>query len=184
MNVIWDIQNSTDSVAKNQSATGDVVLMDIGATGLAQAEAESDFKGKYPDVKILTLGGLVVNDSFSVAEQFASYSYVYKNNGALQLEKAIVDLHKKEIKQELTPVKPGINNMPLPGTALTRREVEIIRMAAKEYNSGEIAAKLDINVRTVETHRKRIMAKTNCKNFIGVVIFALKNNYIHINDFS
>lgn len=184
MNVIWDAQNSTDAIAKQQSSTADIVLMDMGIAGTAQPETGNALTERFPNIKILTLNGLGVNNGFSTAEEHVPYGYFYNNTGAALLENAITALHQKEVKQNTVPVKPGINNLPLPGTALTRREVEIIRMAAKEYNSGEIAAKLDINVRTVETHRKRIMAKTNCKNFIGVVIFALKNNYIHIDDFS
>ena len=65
---------------------------------------------------------------------------------------------------------------------LTERELAIICLAAKEFNSGEIAALLEINIRTVETHRKRIMQKTNSKNFIGVILFALKNDYIKLED--
>ena len=65
---------------------------------------------------------------------------------------------------------------------LTERELSIISLAAKEFNSGEIAALLNINIRTVETHRKRIMQKTNSKNFIGVILFTLKNNYIKLGD--
>ncbi|MNF15268.1 Bacterial regulatory protein, luxR family [compost metagenome] len=55
-------------------------------------------------------------------------------------------------------------------------------MACKEYNSIEIADKLCINVRTVENHRKRIMEKTDSKNFIGAIVFALKNNHIEMDD--
>ena len=47
----------------------------------------------------------------------------------------------------------------------------------------EIGDKLCISTRTVEKHRKRIMEKTASKNFIGVVLFALKTNAISLNDF-
>lgn len=183
MSVIWDTQNGTDAVAKQRRNAADVILMDMGIAGTAQAETTKALKEKFPDAKILTLSGLTVNDRLNAIEELAPYSF-FKNTGAVQLEKSIIDLHTKEKAADKASLKTGINNMPLPGTALSKREIEIIKMAGKEFNSGEIAAKLDINVRTVETHRKRIMAKTNCKNFIGVVVFALKNNYIQIEDFS
>ena len=51
-----------------------------------------------------------------------------------------------------------------------------------KLNQQAIADKLCINIRTVETHRKRVMEKTHAKNFIGVVLFALKHNYILLDD--
>jgi DNA-binding CsgD family transcriptional regulator len=49
-------------------------------------------------------------------------------------------------------------------------------------SSFEIGDKLCISSRTVEKHRKRIMEKTDSKNFIGVVLFALKNNSIYLDE--
>lgn len=65
---------------------------------------------------------------------------------------------------------------------LTKREIEVIRMACKEYSSMEIAEKLFINVRPVETHRKKIMEKTESRNFIGVVLYALKHHLVRIEE--
>lgn len=65
---------------------------------------------------------------------------------------------------------------------LSKRELEIILLAAKEFNSGEIAIKLNIDIRTVETHRMRIMEKTSSKNFIGSILFALKKGYLKLDD--
>jgi DNA-binding CsgD family transcriptional regulator len=63
---------------------------------------------------------------------------------------------------------------------LTTREIEIIKMVASEMNSKEIGEALFISNRTVEQHRKRIMDKTSSKNFIGVVLYALRTNLIEL----
>lgn len=65
---------------------------------------------------------------------------------------------------------------------LTAREVEIVRLATKEKCSKEMADVLCISTRTVEKHRKHIMEKTECKNFIGVVLFALKYKLIELDE--
>jgi DNA-binding CsgD family transcriptional regulator len=60
--------------------------------------------------------------------------------------------------------------------------MEVIRLACKEYSSVEIADKLCITVRTVDTHRKRVMERTNSKNFIGVILYALKQGLLSIDE--
>lgn len=61
---------------------------------------------------------------------------------------------------------------------LTIREIEIIKLIVKDYSSQEIADKLFISIRTVETHRKNIMVKLHAKSIIGLVHYAIQNNLI------
>jgi PAS domain S-box-containing protein len=61
---------------------------------------------------------------------------------------------------------------------LTIREIEIIKLIVKDYSSQEIADKLFISIRTVETHRKNIMVKLHTKSIIGLVHYAIQNNLI------
>ncbi|MBL4939715.1 MAG: response regulator transcription factor [Lutibacter sp.] len=61
---------------------------------------------------------------------------------------------------------------------LTNRELEIIKLITKEYSSQEIADKLFISIRTVETHRKNLMDKLHTKSVIGLVHYAIQNNLI------
>ncbi|MXN92181.1 hypothetical protein GR160_13180 [Flavobacterium sp. Sd200] len=178
MNTIWDTQNSAET-AKQRRNIADVILIDNGIIGTARTETNKTLKDKHPEAKIVSVGGLSLKDRNSSIEETAPYSFL-KNTGALKPQKTSSELKKNDTK----PAKQEAYSLPSPGTALSKREIEIIIMAGKEFNSGEIAARLGINVRTVETHRKRIMAKTNCKNFIGVIVFALKNNHISIEDFS
>jgi len=63
-------------------------------------------------------------------------------------------------------------------TPLTNREMEIIKLIVKDYSSQEIADKLFISIRTVETHRKNIMVKLHTKSTIGLVHYAIQNNLI------
>ena len=65
---------------------------------------------------------------------------------------------------------------------LTAREVAIVKLATKEKCSKEMADVLCINTRTVVKHRKHIMEKTECKNFIGVVLFELKYKLIELDE--
>ncbi len=63
---------------------------------------------------------------------------------------------------------------------LTRRQTEILTLVCKGLSNNEIAEKLFISYRTVERHRTNIINKTNSKNIIDVIIFAIKNNLIEV----
>lgn len=153
------------SVIKQSKYTADhaegtnVFLLNITGVTKDKAEAYKALKEKYPDVKIELLKDTLAGQK------------TVRHAAGIQAD-------KKDISVRVA------TGMPQPGAALTKREIEIIKMAGQEFNSGEIAARLDINIRTVETHRKRIMVKTNCKNFIGVILYALKHNYLSLEDFS
>ncbi len=62
---------------------------------------------------------------------------------------------------------------------LTKREKQVLQLVVKENTSAEIAKKLEISLRTVETHRKNILKKTGAKNIVGLVKFAIGNMLIH-----
>ncbi|NLP58927.1 response regulator transcription factor [Lutibacter sp. B1] len=63
-------------------------------------------------------------------------------------------------------------------SSLTPREIEVLRLIAKQYNSKEISKLLHISVNTVETHRKNLISKLNVKNVVGLAIYAVKNNIV------
>lgn len=61
---------------------------------------------------------------------------------------------------------------------LTDREIEVLKLLVNEMTSKEIAEKLFISERTVETHRKNLMRKTNSSGTVGLVKYAYANNYV------
>jgi DNA-binding NarL/FixJ family response regulator len=59
-------------------------------------------------------------------------------------------------------------------TPLTDREIEVLQLIAQEYSNGEIAEKLFISIRTVDTHRRNILEKLQLKNTAGLVKYAIE----------
>ncbi|QGK74247.1 response regulator transcription factor [Flavobacterium sp. SLB02] len=65
---------------------------------------------------------------------------------------------------------------------ISLREKYIIKLAAKELCAKEIAEELHISLRTVEVHKRNLMNKTNSKNFIGVILYALTNRVMTLEE--
>ena len=66
----------------------------------------------------------------------------------------------------------------LPGTPLTTRELEIVRLLAEGKSNKETAASLGVSTRTIESHRNHIMRKMEFENFSELIRFAIRNNMV------
>ena len=63
-------------------------------------------------------------------------------------------------------------------TPLTDRELEVIRLIEREFSNRQIAVQLGISERTVETHRKNILRKTNTNNVIGLIKYVYEHKLV------
>lgn len=194
MEVAIDAENGRVLLEKLEETAIDLVLLDIQMPEMDGYETCKMLHTDYPDIKILIVSQMTTKESIHKIMECGAHGYFTKNSDPEQLEDAIRSLHERGFYfgQELGSVlREAIlwekNNPPKPpidsNVSLTAREMEIIKMASQELSSSQIADRLCINVRTVETHRKRIMEKTQSKNFIGVVLFAIKHNYLTTSDF-
>lgn len=193
MEVVIDAENGKRFLEQLENVIIDLVLLDIQMPEMDGYETCKMLHKLYPDIKILIVSQLTTRESIHKIMELGAHGYFTKNSDPEQLESAINSLHetgfyfgqelgaviREAILWEKTqiPQKTITSSVPL-----SSRELEIIMMASKAYSSAEIADKLCITTRTVETHRKRIMEKTKCKNFISVVLFTLRHNYLTIDD--
>jgi DNA-binding NarL/FixJ family response regulator len=140
---------------------------------------------KKPAAKIIIL--TTHNDKEIIVEMLhiGVSGYVVKNSSKLELITAIQkvkngksffsdDVHealRREIKKQ-HDIETQENVF-----ILTKREKEIIELLAKEYTNDKIAESLNISYRTVETHRKNIMQKTNSHNLAGLLKYFYSKDY-------
>ena len=96
------------------------------------------------------------------------YDYYSKSIAHLLLNKYLNKMKTKEMLQET-----GIDS-------LSSREIEILKLWGNNYSNKEIAEKLFISVRTVESHKNHIMQKLNFKTTVDMIKFGIKNNLIEI----
>ncbi len=171
----------------------DLVLLDIQMPKMDGYEICTLLKEQFKDVKILIVSQLTTKEAIHKIMELGANGFFTKNSPPEQLELAIRSVMKKDyyfdmelasvVREAILWERKLLTKSDLKDQiSLTLREIEIIKMACREMNSIQIADKLCISTRTVEKHRNRIMEKTNSKNFIGVVLFAIKTNYILIDE--
>lgn len=67
-------------------------------------------------------------------------------------------------------------------SGLTEREVQVLQLLCQQFNTGEIAKQLFISPKTVETHKSNLISKTGVKNTAGLVIYAVQNQIINLDE--
>lgn len=164
----------------------DVILMDIDMGDTNGIETTRRVKELYPATQVL---GLTMHEEqnyiIPMLEAGAS-GYLLKDAGREELLGAIHTvfngdsyfsqkvsaalLHAITRQKETPAYKNGKNSIPL-----SEREVEVLQLIARELSNGEIAEKLFISIRTVDTHRRNLLEKLNVKNTAGLVKYAFEN---------
>ncbi|MEL7587243.1 MAG: response regulator transcription factor [Prolixibacteraceae bacterium] len=84
------------------------------------------------------------------------------------------------LNRYISGMQTGESDQPAGIGSLSLRQVEILKMWGESYTNQEIAERLFISVRTVESHKNHIMQKLNLKSTVDMIKFAIKNNIIEI----
>ena len=168
----------------------DVYLVDINMPEINGIELSKIIMEKRPDARILAL---TMFDDYEYVEKMIKTGvngYVLKTASLKELVQAVktVALGEKFLGtkiQQLIFNKIGaqnpIENKPKEAkthSLLSDREKEILALVAREYSNQEIAEKLFISERTVQTHRKNIFSKTKAKTIVGLIKYAVQNGIV------
>ena len=159
----------------------DILLTDYSLPGISGLELTRKIKSEYPQVKIAVLS---MHDEASLVRSILKEGingYILKNIQQFGLRNAL-----KQIAQGMPYVSPEITKMMMgdlqepeqKAGLLTEREWEILKLITKEYSNKQMAEKLFISERTVETHRKNIFRKTNTNSLVGLIKFAFEHNLV------
>lgn len=144
---------------------------------------------KYPKLKILLLSNVNRDDVILRSIKAGAKGYITIDASGSELAQAIYtlrmghDYYSEGITQlllnkYLTNLEPAQSDDE--EDALSARQIEILKLWGESYSNQEIADKLFISVRTVETHKNHIMQKLNLKSTVDLVKYAIKSNIIKL----
>ena len=185
--VIAQAQDGKEVMEKLRKARPELILMDISMGEAGGIETTRLVKEQYPEIKVLVLS-MHSESSYIVRMLEAGASgYLLKDAGSAELInaiKAVAQGHTYFSSQvSATLVDQLVKGKKPPerkaGVPLTRREIEVLRLIAEEYSNPEIADKLFISIRTVDTHRRNLLEKLGVKNTAGLVKYAIKHGLVH-----
>ena len=181
--VVGEAGTGNAAVRLAAELTPDVILMDIGLPDIDGIEATKRIKESNPDTAIILLTMVKDEDFFDMASGIDIQGYLLKDDAYDDLLYAIraVVRGEKYVSSSLLsdPFASPKRSSPSDEPSLTRREKEIITLVAEGFTSKEIADKLFVSIKTIETHRTNIMEKLDLKGLADMVRYAIKNGLIN-----
>ena len=181
MEVIACIQDSREAVRRAIETQPDVVLIDHAMPELNGAEATYLIRERCPDTRVIILS--MYSDRVHVmgALQAGATGYVVKKSAAREVVEAIRTVHKgsRYLSKELTDtvIDQVIQNTPSADALkrLSSRERQVLQMLAEGHTVADIAIRLSLSHKTVETYRARMMEKLGIHDFATLVKFAIQH---------
>lgn len=180
--------NGEEALARTLELMPDLVVMDISMPKMNGIEAIGKILAAVPAMKILVL---TMHDRKEYVIQIlraGARGYLLKDVYPAELVRAIEAVHEGRVC-----FSPSVNRLILrdysaggePGRTaglfrLSRREREVLSLIAEGNTSRRIAQKLLVSIRTVETHRERIMQKLNIHTVAGLTKYAITNGIAQI----
>lgn len=159
----------------------DVVVSDIGMPGFSGLKLLREIKKIQPQCKVIFLS--MHNEAELIKEYFIHglWAYVLKDSGHQELIKAIQSaLTSSPYNCQKTEKLISSNSVLVSNKAkLTNREMQIIKLLAKNYKVKEIANQLFVESSTVETHKKNIFKKLKLNSTVSLVKYAYDYNIVN-----
>jgi DNA-binding NarL/FixJ family response regulator len=179
--VCGEASNGREAVRLALELKPDIVVLDLTMPELNGIEATRQIKKSLPQAEILIFTMHETEEMILSAFEAGARGFVLKSDDELELVEAIKVVSRH--KTFFTPVASEalLDNLLRPSmrdSVLTDREREVVQLLAEGRSNKEVAAALDISVKTVETHRAAIMRKLEIDSIADLVRYAIRNHLI------
>jgi DNA-binding NarL/FixJ family response regulator len=182
MEVVAEAENGREAVRLAAEVAPDVIIMDLTMPDLNGVEATRKILAQSPDIKIIALS--MHSDALFVTEMLKSGAagYLLKDCAFDELVRAI-----KTVMENKSYLSPSISGVVVEdyihrlsttdfknADIISDREREVLQLMAEGKSTKQIAAKLHISVKTVETHRRQIMRKLDIHTVAELTKYAIR----------
>ncbi len=188
LSIVGEAGDGIEAVRKAKELAPDIVLMDIDMPHMDGLAVTEVLRKELPNIKVLILSMHSNTDYVLRIIQSGARGYVLKEASPEELVRAIETVESGEsffspdiARVALNQFVRGPGEGPTP-SQLTNREREVLIQIAEGLSNKEIASRLGVGVRTVETHRERIMRKLNIHSVAGLTKFAIAKGLITLRE--
>jgi DNA-binding NarL/FixJ family response regulator len=186
MEVVGEADNGRIAITLTHELQPDVVVMDVSMPELNGLKATEKLKELFPSIKILTLTRHMDEGYLKQLLEAGASGYVLKQSASEELVRAIHAVVNGQTYLDPAMMEQFVGNVigrraargsPAKGD-LSPREEEVLRLIAWGHLSKEVAARLQISIKTVEAHKTNGMQKLGMKSRIDLVHYALLQGWL------
>ncbi|HMU82701.1 MAG TPA: response regulator transcription factor [Leptospiraceae bacterium] len=182
--VVGEAASAEEALERLQTTSCDIVLLDLTLPGMDGLTCLEEIKQRFPNVRIIALTMHRDREFFQAAIQRQVDGYVIKEEIFERLLSAIRTVHSgskyysEDIRKMMVEDYATIQQSQTSLDLLSKRELEVLKLIAQGLMNKDIAKRLILSVRTVESHRARMMQKLKISNVQGLVKFAMQKALI------
>lgn len=182
LEVVAKVKDGREAIRVVHEKRPDLVVMDVSMPGMNGIEATRQITAKLPRVKVLCLSMHSEEQFVTAVLEGGASGYLLKECAFDELLTAIRTVMANQIFLSPTITTTVVQNyraqrgatQPSPVSPLTDREREVLQLIAEGHSTKDIAARLHLSVKTIDTHRHRIMDKLSIHSVAGLTKYAIR----------
>ncbi len=183
MNVVGEAANGMQAIEVVENRSPDLVLMDINMEGTVDVNTTRFIVRNHPKTKVLAFSMHRETHIVKNMIEAGAAGYLLKSVGHEVVMTGIrkvaqgENFYCQEVLDMITDILTGNSEMS-DQVKLSKREMEVLSYVAKEYSNQEISERLEMSLRTVETHKRNLIKKLGVRNVVGLAKYAMENGYV------
>jgi len=186
--VIGEAASGREAIRICLSSRPDVLVLDISLPDLSGIDVTRQIKEQLPELAIIILTVHSSKEHIREAMLAGASSYVLKDSPSEELVKAIDAVSRGEAylspSVSRTMLDDYVSSVGRPnaakGSLLSPREEQVLRLIVKGHTNKDVGDILNISVKTVESHKYRIMKKLGLRTIQELVLHAVKEGYVKV----
>ena len=187
LEVVGEASDGAEAIERACAASFDIVVMDVSMPGLSGVVATRRLREVRPDLAIVTLTRHADQSFLKELLRAGASAYVLKQSSHSELFRAIraAVTGQQYIDSALTHhlaapfAARAHKNTARRASVTTDREAEVLRLVAQGHSNKEIAAQLDLSIKTIEVHKANGMRKLGLHGRIELLQYALHQGWLH-----
>ncbi|MCT4581554.1 MAG: response regulator transcription factor [Flavobacteriales bacterium] len=175
---------------KAASSFPDILILDLKMKNMSGIDVMKSLKKNYPEIKVIVMSSHYKQSFMGFMLKTGVSAFIPKGISPEELTNVVREVAKNGysffsdqlniVREQISPKSPApvLNK----GDVLSSREVEVLKLICLQKTAKEISEELFLSTRTVEGHKNNLFLKTETKNIAGLVVYAIQNKIIDINE--
>lgn len=184
LQIVGEAADGEEALQQTRALNPDLLLMDINMPRMDGVQVTEELRRTTPKVRVIILSMHNRPDLVARVIKAGARGYVLKDTPPDDLARILEQVHRGDVFFSPQVAQSALNDLVASGgnpqslAAISRREREVLTAVAKGQSNKEIAAALGVSVRTIETHRERVMRKLNLHSVAALTKFAVAQGLV------